>query len=168
MNALLTNVTAGQRVELRRSGDNLIYFSGLLQNSSTVDNVIRFSGGFIHKINRLLTIPQNISTTAIALNLTSAVGAAQELNYTNLLATSPDRTVFLPYNYAFQRVGGNIANLSTSELSDLLGYHIGNTLLYLTTPQNTTLETGKSIHSFHSSSSLLCKQVSRFFQANLK
>lgn len=106
------------------AGGNVTFFSGLLQNSSVVNASIPFSGGTIHVINRLLTLPQNVSATAIALNLTSAAGALTTLNLTSTVDTTADLTLFIPNNAAFQRIGGNLANLSTDELTSILSYHV--------------------------------------------
>lgn len=118
------NVTGGQRVQALASGSNVTFFSGLLQNSSVVNASIPFDQGTIHIIDRFLTLPQNISTTGVALNLTSAVGAIQTLNLTEQVDTTADLTVFLPNNAAFQRIGGNLANLSTEDLTNILSYHV--------------------------------------------
>ena len=127
------NVTGGQAVEAVASGSNVTFFSGLLQNSSVINASIPFDQGTIHIIDRFLTIPQNISTTGVALNLTSAVGAITALNLTETLDYAQDVTVFLPNNAAFQRIGGNLANLSTDDLTNILSYHVvQGTVLYST------------------------------------
>ncbi|KAK5942927.1 hypothetical protein PMZ80_003932 [Knufia obscura] len=118
------NVTGGQRVEAVPSDGNVTFFSGLLQNSSVVNASIPFDQGTVHIISQFLTLPQNVSATAVALNLTSAVGAIQTLNLTQQIDNTEDLTVFLPNNAAFQRVGGNLANLSTTDLANILSYHV--------------------------------------------
>ncbi|KAK5090412.1 hypothetical protein LTS08_002687 [Lithohypha guttulata] len=138
-----TNVTTGQVVQANATGSNVTFFSGLSSNSSVVNASIPFSGGTIHIINRFLTVPQNISTTGVALNLTSAVGAIGQLNLTQAVDYTPDLTVFLPNNAAFQRIGGNLANLTVEQLAGIFAYHIVNgTVLYSTDIQNgTSVET---------------------------
>lgn len=106
------------------SDGNVTFFSGLLQNSSVVNASIPFDQGTVHIISQFLTLPQNVSATAVALNLTSAVGAIQTLNLTQQIDNTEDLTVFLPNNAAFQRVGGNLANLSTTDLANILSYHV--------------------------------------------
>lgn len=133
-----TNVTGGQRVEAVRNGQDIRFFSGLLQNSTVVNASIPFSGGTVHIIDQLLTLPQNISATAVALNLTSAVGAAQTLNLTETLDYTQDLTCFLPNNAAFARIGGNLANLTTENLTSILSYHVIPGLYYSTNITNGT------------------------------
>jgi len=144
-----TNVTGGQRVEAVRNGQNITFFSGLLQNSSVVNASIPFSGGTIHIIDQFLTIPQNISSTGVALNLTSAVGATRTLNLSETLDNTPDLTCFLPNNAAFARIGGNLANLTTENLTSLLSYHVIPGLYYSTNITNgssvQTLDQGSNI-----------------------
>lgn len=136
------NVTGGQRV-MALPGSNITFFSGLLQNVSVVNASIPFESGTIHVIDRFLTIPQNISATGVALNLTSAVGAIQNTSLTQALDNTPDLTCFIPNNAAFQRIGGNLANLSTSQLAGILQYHVvPGQVLYST---NITMMNGSSI-----------------------
>lgn len=118
------NVTGGQRVEAYVADDGVSFLSGLLQKSSVVNASIPFSGGTIHVVNRLLTLPQNFSTTGIALNLTSAVGAVEQVGWIEELDNTANLTMLLPDNAAFQRVGENLANLSTANLMDILSYHV--------------------------------------------
>lgn len=136
-----TNVTGGQRVEALVGGGNVTFFSGLLQNSSVVNASIPFSGGTVHVINRLLTLPQNISASGVALNLTAAVGALQTLNLTETVDTTPNLTVFLPNNAAFERLGGNLANLSVENLTTILEYHVVPGVFYSTDLANTSVPT---------------------------
>lgn len=117
------NVTGGQRVGAV-AGGNVTFFSGLLQNASVVNASIPFDQGTIHVINQFLTLPQNISATGVALNLTSAVGAIQNLSLTETVDNTQDVTCFIPNNLAFQRIGGNLANLSREDLTNILSYHV--------------------------------------------
>lgn len=129
-------VSGGQRVEAVANDGNVTFFSGLLQNSSVVNASIPFTGGTIHIIDRLLTVPQNVSTTAVALNLTSVAGALGTLNLTETVDTTEDLTFFLPNNAAFQRIGGSLANLSTDNLTEILSYHVVPGLYYSTNITN--------------------------------
>lgn len=138
-------VTGGQRVEAVASGNgSFSLISGLLQNSTVNGSAIQFQGGVVHIINKFLTLPQNVTATGVALNLTSAVGAFGALNLTQTLTTTQDLTFFIPNNAAFQRVGGNLANLSTTDLTSILEYHVvrGPPVLY-----STTLMNGSSVQS---------------------
>lgn len=131
------NVTGGQRVEAL-GGGNATFLSGLLQNA-TVVNSTNFTGGVIHIIDRFLTLPQNISTSAVALNLTSAVGALTNLSLADTVDNTRDLTVFIPNNAAFSAIGGNIANLTTQNLTDILEYHVvAGQVLYSTDLMNDT------------------------------
>jgi len=137
-----TNVTGGQVVEAM-GGSNTSFYSGLLQNSSTVSQSVNFTGGVIHIIDTFLTIPQNISATAAQLNLTSVVGA---LTNTSLAATVDglsDVTAFIPNNAAFQSIGSALGNLSMEDLTSILTYHVvsGSMPYYSTSLSNTSLAT---------------------------
>jgi len=139
-NTSYANVTGGQRVEAIRVHNNVTFYSGLLQNSSVVEANINFTGGVIHVIDRVLTLPQNVSTTLVAAGLTSLYGA---LNATSLLSTVDglqDVTIFAPNNTAFQRIGSALANASVAELRSILTYHVvnGSAPLYSTDLTNGT------------------------------
>lgn len=116
------NVTGGQRVGVQ-GGGNVTFVSGLLQTVQ-VTNSTNFTGGVIHVIDHFLTLPQNVSASAIALNLTSAAGALTNLSLVNTVDTTPDLTLFVPDNEAFARIGGNLANLTRENLTNILEYHV--------------------------------------------
>lgn len=131
------NVTGGQRVQAVAAGGNVTFFSGLLQNSSVVNASIPFNGGTIHVINRLLTLPQNISTTGVALNLTSAVGAITALNLTQTVDHTEDVTIFVPDNAAFSAIGSVLNTTNTTLLTEVLSYHVvAGSVLYSTNIMN--------------------------------
>src|SRR5262249_31497441 len=93
-----TNVTGGQRVEAVTSGNNVEFTSGLLQNSTVVQADLNFTGGIIHVINNVLTLPQNVSATLIDTGLSSlhcALNATHLLNTVNGLGNV---TIFAPSN----------------------------------------------------------------------
>lgn len=118
------NVTGGQRVEAL-GGSDTTFHSGLLQTSTAL-NTTKFTGGLIRVIDQFFTLPQNMSATSVALNLTSSVGAMAISNLSEFVDITPDLTYFVPNNDAFQRIGGDLANLSTQELTNILEYHVVN------------------------------------------
>ena len=96
----------------------------------------------MHIIDKVLTVPANLSTTAIESNLTSLGGALIRLKLLETLDTAPDLTVFAPNNEAFQKIGSAVANLTDEELTKILTYHIVNgTVAYSSSLENTTVET---------------------------
>lgn len=103
-----------------------IFTAGLLQQAGTNDSSVAFDGGVIHKIDRVLRLPQDIKATARTANLTSVIGAIQVANLTSTIDSIVDITVFLPINSAFQKVGGNLASMSTEQLARTLLHHVVN------------------------------------------
>lgn len=138
-----SNVTGGQRVEIVASSGNekAIVISGLRQVANLA-NCTSFAGGDLYISDRFLAIPLNLSTTATGLNLTAAVGALTcfpgILQATN---SYTDVTMFLPDNEAFQQVGGNLAGMTSSTLSQILEYHAVSSHVFYS-PE---LQDGKSI-----------------------
>lgn len=99
---------------------------------------MNFTGGVVHVIDHVLTIPASVLDTASAAGLTSLRGA---LNATDRLeaASAPDLTIFAPNNEAFQSIGSALSNLSVSDLQGILDYHIVNgSVRYSSTLENGT------------------------------
>ncbi|GAW23840.1 hypothetical protein ANO14919_134170 [Xylariales sp. No.14919] len=140
-NTSYTNVTGGQRVEFVSDGNNNVTFiSALRQNVSAVTNNINFTGGTIYIVDGILSVPQNVTDTLSNANLTACVGALAATNQTQNLADGRNVTIFAPNNDAFNAVGNVLANQTTDQLSNILGYHVVNgTLAYSTDLQNGTL-----------------------------
>ena len=131
MPGMYANVTGGQAVEAIASSDmpnaTTTFFSGLLQNSTVVTNgTANFTGGVVHIIDNFLSLPTNITDTAVELNLASAVGALNIANLADAVDTMMDVTCFIPTNAAFQAVGGNLATSTPQELARILEYHVVN------------------------------------------
>ena len=136
-----SNVTGGQVVEAVGGNSNTFY-SGLLQNSTTNGTTVNFTGGVIHIIDEFLTIPLNVSESAIQLGLSSAVGALEAAGLVDTLDGLSDVTVFVPNNEAFQRVASAIATADIMTLTSVLEYHVINgTVAYSTLLSNTTIPT---------------------------
>lgn len=87
---------------------------------------INFTGGVIHVIDHVLTLPQNVSSTLVNAGLSSLYGA---LNATSLLSTVNglrDVTIFAPANTAFKAIGSALATASVADLQSILTYHVVN------------------------------------------
>ncbi|KAI9870631.1 MAG: hypothetical protein M1830_004025 [Pleopsidium flavum] len=139
-NPMFANVTGGQRVEALMTGKNVTFFSGLLANSTVTKADMTFTGGVIHVIDNVLTVPQNISATAVAANLTSLAGALMNAKLVETLDTARDVTVFAPNNAAFQAIGSALPNMTTEELTRILEYHVCNgTVEYSSMLKNNTM-----------------------------
>ncbi|KAH8691514.1 FAS1 domain-containing protein [Talaromyces proteolyticus] len=129
----LSNVTGGQVVEGIVLKNKTYIFSGLLANSSVTQANLNFTGGVVHIIDKVLTIPANISYSAAVTNLTSVAGALNAGNDTNTVDQLHNVTMFAPINSAFQAIGSAVRNLSTKALNNILDYHIVNgTIAYST------------------------------------
>ncbi|ORY70929.1 FAS1 domain-containing protein [Pseudomassariella vexata] len=123
-NETFTNVTGGQRVEAQADGDSVNIYSALKQKVTVVQPNVNFTGGTIHIIDGVLSIPQNDTATLTAANLTALAGAVQTSNLDNTLATRHDVTIFAPNNDAFNAIGSVVGSLSNEDLANVLGYHI--------------------------------------------
>lgn len=103
---------------------------------------IAFSGGVIHVIDSVLSIPQNLTSTASSANLTAVAGALTEADLGSSLDMMENITVFAPSNDAFAAIGSLIGELSTEDLGNILGYHVvAGTVGYSSSLMNGTLTT---------------------------
>lgn len=151
-----SNVSQGQVVEAIRSSNasnaTVSLFSGLLSESTIISagagnmtgsgNGTTFDGGVIYIIDQFLVIPQNITNTAVQLDLRSAVGALGAADLSTTVDGLTDVTAFIPDNEAFQAIGGNLATATDEELARILEYHIVNgTVAYTTDLSNGTMLT---------------------------
>lgn len=118
------NVTGGQVVGAYHQDDSTSFISGLLANSSVTGTALNFTGGVIHIIESALVIPQNISETAVQLNLSAAVGALTNASLAAAVDHMSDVTVFVPNNAAFRAIGSALPNLTMEELTSILQYHV--------------------------------------------
>ncbi|KAI8656982.1 hypothetical protein NCS56_01303800 [Fusarium sp. Ph1] len=143
-NETYTNVTSGQVVEAVAANDTVSFYSGLRAQSNVTEANLNFTGGTIHIINRVLSIPKNLTDTAIAANLSAVVGAFTEADLGEDVIEEKNITVFAPNNAAFADIGSVVGNLSSDDLESILKYHVVNgTVGYSSTLRNGTLRTSE-------------------------
>ncbi|KAI1767950.1 FAS1 domain-containing protein [Hypoxylon sp. FL1150] len=146
-NKTYANVTGGQVVEAQLYNNNVTFFSALKENATIVTPNVNFTGGTIHVVNSLLAIPMNVSMTLTDANLTAAEGAISQTNMTKSVTEMRDITIFAPNNDAFNAIGSVVGNLTSDELSNIVGYHVVNgSVNYSTTLQNTTMMTANGMN----------------------
>lgn len=102
---------------------------------------IEFEGGVIHIISEVLTIPGNLTETAIEGNLAAVAGA---LNFTDLASEIEgleNVTIFAPNNDAFAAIASLVGNLTEDDLTSILEYHVvEGDVWYSSDLSNTTVE----------------------------
>lgn len=157
------NVTGGQRVIARSSssgGDDggggepvVSFYSGTSGSGgsqqvtkSTITHAnFNFSGGTIHIIDHVLSLPSRLNDTLASfgpstsssssganeeddasglLSLTASVGALDKANLTDVFNSQQDITMFVPSNEAWDRVGSVVSDMDEDELADIMGYHV--------------------------------------------
>jgi uncharacterized surface protein with fasciclin (FAS1) repeats len=104
----------------------------------------------VHKIDRFLTAPLNLSATLARLPQLNTSGALGALSAINLVGSSNSPnldtlkgiTVFIPNNAAFLSIASLFQNSSTETLRNVLGYHaIQGSVVFSDTITNTTVKT---------------------------
>lgn len=123
-NGSYSNVTGGQVVEAIVIGNETVFYSGLLQNATVSQADLNFTGGVIHIIDSVLTLPLNVLDTANAADLTAFRGAVNATDSIEAVNDTPDLTIFAPNNEAFQSVFSALQNLSTEDIASVLAYHV--------------------------------------------
>lgn len=84
---------------------------------------MNFTGGVIHIINQVLTLPANASMTAVDAGLSDTAGALMQANLVDAIDGAKDLTIFAPNNAAFQAIGSALPNLTMQQLAGILEYH---------------------------------------------
>ncbi|KAL9104028.1 MAG: hypothetical protein Q9163_000967 [Psora crenata] len=145
-NSSYTNVISGQVVEAVRQGDSVVFYSGLLANSTVKTADVNFTGGVIHVIDTVLTVPLNATYTTQQAGITPVTDSPlARNNMTSPLDTSSNLTIFAPINAAQQAIASAAANLSDTELASIIGYHyINGTVGYSPTLMNGTTLTASN------------------------
>jgi transforming growth factor-beta-induced protein len=96
-------------------------------------------------VDRFLSIPQNLSSTLDAFDLTAAIGTNVNSSNGQISGSQslPSQlTVFVPTNEAFAAIGSSCTDLSTEDIARLADYHlIPNLVEYSTSFSNGTLTT---------------------------
>ncbi|KAK4222502.1 FAS1 domain-containing protein [Podospora fimiseda] len=118
------NIAGGQKLIAQSVDGGVSFISGGGLKSTVQAANFNYTGGTIHIIDNILTIPANVSTTALSANLTALVGAVQQAGLVETLDTTPDLTIFAPTNDAFAAIGNLVSGLTIEQLTSILGYHV--------------------------------------------
>ncbi len=144
-----TNVTGGQRMVSSVNSNGDLQLSSGPQDFSKVQNTVcllfpslphlsiiitlsnirgnqnfNFTGGTLHIIDALLSMPSNLTATLLNANLTAAVGALRQSGIAADLDQESEITVFAPNNHGFEAVGNLVAGMAAGDLHTVLNYHI--------------------------------------------
>jgi transforming growth factor-beta-induced protein len=122
--SVLVSGTSNLKVELVEMTNTPMILSGFKQQSLVSQADILFSGGVIHVVDTVLTIPDKNSVTALDTGLTSLAGALVRTNMLTGVDALQGATVFAPSNSAFSAVSAVVSGTDTELLGDVLEYHI--------------------------------------------
>ncbi|KAF4634755.1 hypothetical protein G7Y89_g3341 [Cudoniella acicularis] len=144
INTTLSNVTGGQVVGGVKSGSKVEVMSGLKEISTVQTADIQFSGGVMHLIDTVLTLPIAPSMSVVDSSLTALAGALKNTNLLTAVNSLKDVTIFAPSNAAFQAIGSAATTLTEQQLAGILEYHVING----TVGYSSLLTTGLANESF--------------------
>ncbi|GAA5988918.1 hypothetical protein JCM10908_006229 [Rhodotorula pacifica] len=134
------------------SNSTAVTWIGATQNVTSVATTT-YQNLVVHVIPQVLTIPQTLSQTATAANLTQLVGALQSYapGAVGQLEATRGITVFAPVNAAFANVTSLLGTLNATQITDVLLNHVINgTVVYSTqiTPNTTATSAAGAQFSF--------------------
>ncbi|KAK2755582.1 hypothetical protein FQN54_006522 [Arachnomyces sp. PD_36] len=161
-NPTFENVRSGQVVKAVKEGEDVKFISGLLADSTVTTPDIEFNGGVIHIVDEVLTLPQIVSATALATNMTTFVKGMEVAGSTVRIDSTEDVTVFIPTNDAFSSIGSALENATTmkrqlelmarqgsnEQIANIVNYHaVEGTVLYSSDLKNESMPTmaGKDV-----------------------
>ena len=81
------------------------------------DNII------VHKIDTVLSIPNNLTTTGPEVGGEAAVAFVAAAGLGETLDTVPDLTIFVPTGDAFDAIGSILGTASIEDVAEILKYH---------------------------------------------
>lgn len=101
---------------------------------------IAAGGAIVHKIDSVLTVPRNASTTASAAGLTAIVDALVAAELAVTVDTLADITVFIPTNDAFAAISSVTSTVTKAQLRSVLTLHVlsGSVFYSVDIPSGTT------------------------------
>ncbi|CZR66342.1 uncharacterized protein PAC_16243 [Phialocephala subalpina] len=158
-----TNVLGGQNVEyVEESGNVAVFVSALGARSAIVQSDLAFTsssgGGVVQVIDKILIPPFNLTYTLQAFNLTSFEGATYAAQSIDDFFYTPNVTMFVPANSAFQALGPAISLMNSTKLATVLDYHLidGAVLYstYLTDGAKLTTKQGLNVTITHSNNNV--------------
>ncbi|KAF2748198.1 beta-Ig-H3/fasciclin [Sporormia fimetaria CBS 119925] len=147
-NPAYTNVTGGQVVSAAKNGENVVIVSGAGAESTVSTADVAFTGGVVHVIDSVLTIPGKVSEAATAAELSSLVDALTTTELVSAVDETPDVTIFAPTNEAFAEIQSAIANASVEDISAVLTYHV----IAGTVGYSSVLESGAELETLNGES----------------
>lgn len=101
---------------------------------------LQYDGGIVHILDKFLTIPPSALEILSPLSLTAAEAALTKATKLESQLPKTDVTLFVPNNEAFEAFGSVFGNMSETQLSSTLGYHIVPEVVnYLASSGNTPL-----------------------------
>ncbi|KLU92031.1 beta-Ig-H3/Fasciclin [Magnaporthiopsis poae ATCC 64411] len=125
-NAPYSTVSGGQVVGVKGENGGVTVFSGNGASAKVTGTNFNFTGGTMHIIDTVLSIPPNLTVALAQGNLGSLAGAATRANLVQPLSGIQELTLFAPNNEAFAAVADVAAGLTIEQLTAVLGYHVLN------------------------------------------
>ncbi|KAL1921550.1 uncharacterized protein VTP21DRAFT_11266 [Calcarisporiella thermophila] len=114
-----------------------------------VQSDLETSSGVVQVVDKVLMIPQNVSTTAALAKNEAFVKAITEKNLSSVINTLEGVTVFVPTNEALSKVLNSSSTMNDTVVANLLKYHVIHPQVYyspdLTNNTNITTVQGGSL-----------------------
>lgn len=119
---VLTNVTNGAVVKLRKLNGGITTESGLGVFGGVEESDLEFDGGILHTLNASMVLPHNITLTAQVNGLTSFLDLMDKAGVVEEFEALKDVTVFVPTNAALEKL--DIGAMSKDQMAHVLKGHV--------------------------------------------
>ncbi|KAI5289703.1 hypothetical protein KEM54_003394 [Ascosphaera aggregata] len=151
-NVTWAKVEGPQVVKADKDGKTARFTGGLNQVAKVTKGDIKFDGGVIHVVDKVLPTPQTVTDTLRAANLTQLLGAIKQTGLQDLFDYLPNITLFAPRNESFNKIANIVNNLANqqkqvkgtvkqmdTDLANLLRYTVGRGVYYSNYLNNFTI-----------------------------
>lgn len=119
---VLTNVTSGAALKLRKIDGQIVTESGLGVFGGVEEKDLEFDGGVLHTLNASMVLPHNITLTAQINGLGKFLEFMDKAGLVEEFEALKDVTVFVPQNAALEKL--NVGAMSKTQLANVLKGHV--------------------------------------------
>ena len=141
-NTYLTNETYstvedGQVVQAQTQGGSVVVTSGNGTMSKVVATDFHFTGGVVHVVDNVLSIPADLTGVLGQENLSALTAAVTTAKLGATLTGLEQLTLFAPNNGAFDKIKDVASGLTVEQLTGVLSYHaVAGSVVYSTDIQD--------------------------------
>lgn len=121
---IISGLKAPSKVTTAVCADGKEWSTGRQQQMLTMrEQDLAFTGGIVHIIDTVLTVPERITRTAARAKLTTLLELLEKTGLATTVDETPDVTVFAPTNAAFNAAADVLGKLDANAVATVLKEH---------------------------------------------